>query len=206
FEAPLKLTEEGQIVFDFPEREKPTETNLMCPRCKERKLMKSQWYYECNFQCGFRIGHTVAQVPISEEIMQELFDTGKTKNKVVGFVSKAGNQFDTCLKFEDERIQFDFDNPGETPAGEPTQSVQPWLAEDSALKNVQEQQAEVREETMKSYEDENVESLQEVPEPAADDYWASLMAGAVNENAMNEEMDSMILSEQMLEDDGLPWN
>ena len=206
FEAPLKLTEEGQIVFDFPEREKPTETNLMCPRCKERKLMKSQWYYECNFQCGFRIGHTVAQVPISEEIMQELFDTGKTKNKVVGFVSKAGNQFDTCLKFEDERIQFDFDNPGETPAGEPAQSAQPWLAEDSALKNGQEQQADVREETMKSYGDDNVEPLQEAPEPAADDYWASLMAGAADENAMNEEMDSMILSEQMLEDDGLPWN
>ncbi len=155
FEAPLKLTEEGQIVFDFPERPKPTETNLMCPRCKEKKLFKSQWYYECNFQCGFRIGHTVAQVPISEEIMQELFTTGKTKNKVVGFVSKAGNQFDTCLKYEDERIQFDFDNPGESPA---------------------------------------------------DDYWASLMAGAADENALNEEVDSMLLSAQMLEDDGLPWN
>ncbi|MBQ6889400.1 MAG: topoisomerase C-terminal repeat-containing protein, partial [Lachnospiraceae bacterium] len=206
FEAPLKLTAEGQIVFDFPEREKPTETNLMCPRCKERKLMKSQWYYECNFQCGFRIGHTVAQVPISEEIMQELFDTGKTKNKVVGFVSKAGNQFDTCLKFEDERIQFDFDNPGETSAAEATQNAQPWLAEDATLKEGQEQQVKVREETMKSFEDENVESLQEAPEPAADDYWASLMAGAADENAMNEEMDSMILSEQMLEDDGLPWN
>ena len=206
FEAPLKLTAEGQIVFDFPEREKPVETNLMCPRCKERKLMKSQWYYECNFQCGFRIGHTVAQVPISEEIMQELFDTGKTKNKVVGFVSKAGNQFDTCLKFEDERIQFDFDNPGETSAAEATQNAQPWLAEDAALKEGQEQQVKVQEETMKSYEDENVEPLQEAPEPAADDYWASLMAGAADENAMNEEMDSMILSEQMLEDDGLPWN
>ncbi|MBQ3164124.1 MAG: topoisomerase C-terminal repeat-containing protein [Lachnospiraceae bacterium] len=206
FEAPLKLTAEGQIVFDFPEREKPVETNLMCPRCKERKLMKSQWYYECNFQCGFRIGHTVAQVPISEEIMQELFDTGKTKNKVVGFVSKAGNQFDTCLKFEDERIQFDFDNPGETSAAEATQNAQPWLAEDATLKEGQEQQVKVREETMKSFEDENVESLQEAPEPAADDYWASLMAGAADENAMNEEMDSMILSEQMLEDDGLPWN
>ena len=26
---------------------------------------------------------------------------------------KAGNVFDTCLKFEDDRISFDFDNPGE---------------------------------------------------------------------------------------------
>lgn len=179
FEAPLKLTGEGQIVFDFPEREKPTETRLMCPRCKEKKLMKSQWYYECNFQCGFRIGHTVAQVPISEEIMQELFTTGKTKNKVVGFVSKAGNQFDTCLKYEDERIQFDFDNPGETPA---------------AAGSVQ------------SMTSERIEPLQEAPEQASDDYWASLMAGATEENAMNEEMDSMILSGQLPEEDGLPWS
>ena len=41
FDAPLKLTEDGKIVFDFPEREQPTETGLMCPRCKEKKLMKT---------------------------------------------------------------------------------------------------------------------------------------------------------------------
>lgn len=173
FDAPLKLTGEGKIAFDFPEREKPAETKLMCPRCKTKKLFRSQWYYECDFQCGFRIGHTVAQVPISEEIMQELFDTGKTKNKVAGFVSKAGNQFDTCLKLEDERIQFDFDNPGETTAADTVQNAQP---------------------------------LTEATEQEPDDYWASLMAGAAEENAMNEEMDSMILSGEMLADDGLPWN
>lgn len=192
FEAPLKLTSEGQIVFDFPEREKPTETKLMCPRCKEKKLFKSQWYYECDFQCGFRIGHTVAQVPISEEIMQELFDTGKTKNKVVGFVSKAGNQFDTCLKFEDERIQFDFDNPGEPSAADTTQKEQPWLSEEA--NNTTNTLSDIP------------ELLNDAPEPAADDYWASLMAGAADENAMNEDMESLILSGQMLEDDGLPWN
>ena len=38
---------------------------------------------------------------------------GKTKKKITGFTSKAGNVFDTCLKFEDDRISFDFDNPGE---------------------------------------------------------------------------------------------
>ena len=161
--------------------------------------MKSQWYYECNFQCGFRIGHTVAQVPISEEIMHELFETGKTKNKVVGFVSKAGNQFDTCLKFEDERIQFDFDNPGESSAAETTQNAQPWLNEETA-------QSTEKENATQSVGTESIEPLQEAPEPAADDYWASLMAGAADENAMNEEMDSMILSGQMLEDDGLPWS
>ena len=50
---------------------------------------------------------------LTEEVMRELFETGKTAKKITGFVSKAGNQFDTCLKFDGERISFDFDNPGE---------------------------------------------------------------------------------------------
>lgn len=156
FEAPLKLTAEGQIVFDFPEREKPAETNLICPRCKEKKLFISQWYYECNFECGFRVGNTVAQVPISEEIMQELLTIGKTKNKVTGFISKAGKPFDACLRFEDERIQFDFDNQGELSAANTLQDKQPWLG----------------------------------AEPASDDYWDALLAGAPAENAINEEIQS----------------
>ena len=109
FDAPLKLTKEGQITFDFPEKPKPVETTVKCPRCGEF-LKKSQWYYECD--CGFRLGHTVAKVPLSEEIMKELLETGKTKEKVTGFTSKAGNVFDACLKYEDERISFDFDNQG----------------------------------------------------------------------------------------------
>ena len=109
FDAPLKLTKEGQITFDFPEKPKPVETTVKCPRCGEL-LKKSQWYYECD--CGFKVGHTVAKVPLSEAIIKELLETGKTKEKVTGFNSKAGNVFDACLKYEDERISFDFDNPG----------------------------------------------------------------------------------------------
>lgn len=112
FDAPLKLTKEGQITFDFPEKPKPVETTVKCPKCGEL-LKKSQWYYECD--CGFRLGHTVAKVPLSEEIIKELLETGKTKEKVTGFTSKAGNVFDACLKYEDERISFDFDNPGREP-------------------------------------------------------------------------------------------
>ncbi|MCI5493544.1 MAG: DNA topoisomerase [Lachnospiraceae bacterium] len=110
FDAPLKLTPEGQITFDFPEKPKPVETKLKCPKCG-LSLKKSQWYYEC--ECGFKISHTIAKVELSEEIMEELFTTGKTKAKVTGFTSRAGNTFDTCLKFEDDKISFDFDNPGE---------------------------------------------------------------------------------------------
>ena len=110
FDAPLKLTPEGQVTFDFPEKPKPVDTTLRCPKCGQF-MKKSQWYYEC--ECGFKAAHTVAKVTLDEATMQELFETGKTKKKITGFTSKAGNVFDTCLKFEDDRISFDFDNPGE---------------------------------------------------------------------------------------------
>ena len=109
FDAPLKLTEEGQITFDFPEKPKPVETTVLCPKC-QKSMLKSQWYYEC--ECGFKISHTIAKVELSEEIIKELFEKGKTKDKVIGFTSKTGNIFDACLKFEEDHISFDFDNPG----------------------------------------------------------------------------------------------
>ena len=115
FDAPLKLTEEGEIAFDFPEKPKPEETTVPCPKCG-KMLMKTQWRYEC--VCGFKIWHTVAKVELSEEVMKELLTTGKTKQKIAGFTSKAGNTFDTCLKYENDQISFDFDNPGEAPPKE----------------------------------------------------------------------------------------
>ena len=93
-----------------PKKPKPIETNVLCPKCG-RPLKKTQWKYEC--ECGFNVWHTVAKVELSEKILTELFTTGKTKKKVTRFTSKAGNVFDTCLKFENDQISFDFDNPGE---------------------------------------------------------------------------------------------
>lgn len=113
FDAPLKLTEDGQVTFDFPEKPKPVESNVECPKC-QNKMRKGQWQYEC--ECGFKLWHTVAKVELPEEIIIELLTTGKTKKKVIGFTSKAGNVFDTCLKYEDDTIKFDFDNPGEEEA------------------------------------------------------------------------------------------
>ena len=108
FDAPLKLTEDGRVTFDFPEKPAPVETKVTCPLCG-KLLKKSQWYYEC--ECGFKVSHTIAQVPISEEILTEILEHKRTKEKVTGFVSKAGNPFDAYLKYEDGKIQFDFNNP-----------------------------------------------------------------------------------------------
>lgn len=110
FDASLKLTEDGQVTFDFPEKPKPVESNVECPKC-QKKMMRGQWQYEC--ECGFKLWHTLAKVELPEETIIEVLTTGKTKKKVVGFTSKAGNVFDTCLKYEEDTIKFDFDNPGE---------------------------------------------------------------------------------------------
>ena len=110
FDAPLKLTEDGQVTFDFPEKPKPVDSNVPCPKCKTL-MKKGQWQYEC--ECGFKLWHTVAKVELPEEVIRELLTTGKTKKKITGFTSKAGNVFDTCLKYEDDTIKFDFENPGE---------------------------------------------------------------------------------------------
>ena len=109
FEAPLKLTIEGNVTFDFPEKPKPVASGIDCPKCG-LKLMKGQWQYEC--ECGYKLWHIVAKVPLSEETILELLTTGKTKEKINGFTSKAGNVFDACLKYEEDTIKFDFDNPG----------------------------------------------------------------------------------------------
>ena len=148
FDAPLKLTKEGQITFDFPEKPKPVETTVKCPKCGGL-LKKSQWYYECD--CGFRLGHTVAKVPLSEEIIKELLENGKTKEKVTGFTSKAGNVFDSCLKYEDERISFDFDHPGR----EPLQKQ-----ETEGLSDVQEREMQTQEQQSRQVEQSDTETQQ----------------------------------------------
>ena len=106
FSAGLKLTDEGRVAFDFPEREAPEESTVACPKCN-RKLMRDSRTYTC--ECGYRLWRTIAGVTLPDEIVTELLTTGRTKARVTGFTSKAGNTFDTCLKYEEDSIRFDFD-------------------------------------------------------------------------------------------------
>lgn len=105
FDAALKLND-GRVEFDFPERPKPEETGLVCPKCGG-KIMKNQWSYEC--ECGFRLQRVVAQVDLPVEAIEQLLTKGRTKDRITGFVSKSGNTFDTVLKLDEEGIKFDFD-------------------------------------------------------------------------------------------------
>jgi len=105
FTAPLKLTDEGQVAFDFPEKPAPVETDLDCPKCG-KKLKKSEWYYEC--ECGFKLRRVVAQVELNEDVVRELLSDGRTAEKLGGFVSRSGSTFEAALKLADGKIEFDF--------------------------------------------------------------------------------------------------
>ncbi len=185
FDAPLKLTKEGQITFDFPEKPKPVETTVKCPKCGEL-LKKSQWYYECD--CGFKVGHTVAKVPLSEAIIKELLETGKTKEKVTGFNSKAGNVFDACLKYEDERISFDFDNPGsqslQKQETEGQSEVQTAVQENGAQQMQQAEQGGTETQQAEQNAVQSKQSQRTDSEPdGADDFYAAM----ANEAAVFQE-------------------
>lgn len=104
FDASLVLRD-GQIGFDFGENE-VNESSILCPKCANNKLKVDNRSYFCD--CGFRIYHTVAKVRLDEEKIVELLSLKRTKMKVTGMVGKSGKSFDSVLKYEDERISFDF--------------------------------------------------------------------------------------------------
>ena len=110
--------------------------------------MKTQWKYEC--ECGFEVWHTIAKVELTEEIMTELLTTGKTKNKVAGFTSKAGNIFDSCLKYENGQISFDFDNPGEADPAAESKKAENAGVQSSEIQNAGMQRAGVQNSEMQS--------------------------------------------------------
>ena len=151
FDAPLRLGKEGRIEFDFPEKEQPVDSNVACPKCS--KLMKkAQWNYEC--ECGFKLSHTVAQVPLSEAVIIELLTKGHTTNKVDGFTSKTGNLFDAHLKYEDDKIVFDFtyeesnnENAGQQVADSVHEDVSGFINSNDGGNMAEEQQANTNKES-----------------------------------------------------------
>lgn len=95
-----------------------SEIQFECPVCHE-KLLDKGWGYSCrNWKkdgsgCNFSIPKKIAGKKLSDKVIGELLDTGKSKSKLKGFKSKAGNKFDAFLKCSEEdgkaKISFDFD-------------------------------------------------------------------------------------------------
>lgn len=106
FSARLKLNENNEIVFDFPE---PVESEVICPSCG-KKMKRAEYRMEC--ECGLRFGHTIASLKLSDTVINEILSNKRTAKKVTGFVGKSGSEFSSVLKWEDNQIRFDFDLEG----------------------------------------------------------------------------------------------
>ena len=84
-----------------------------CPKCGKDIIdsPKSKSYFCSGYKdgCDFSIWKTIAGKNISKTIAKELIKTGKTKDKVEGFKSKAGKDFNCKLKLDDDfKVSFDF--------------------------------------------------------------------------------------------------
>lgn len=106
FSASLKLSQDGNITFDFGEGE-TVETELACPKCN-KKLNKNLKNYFCD--CKFRIPAVIAGKELEEAVINELLTQRRTTEKIQGFTAKSGNLFEAYLKMsEDDRVVFDFE-------------------------------------------------------------------------------------------------
>ena len=153
-------------------------------------MKKGQWQYEC--ECGFKLWHTVAKVELSEEIIIELLTTGKTRQKVTGFTSKAGNVFDTCLKYEDEQIKFDFDNPGEQ------SFIDEIEMEDKEAQNASVKPLEELKDTAQELQKERSEEATEISDATDDEFmYLQQMAEYVEEENLMVDEELLALAHEM---------
>ena len=116
FDAKLGLAknEEGKVTgikFVFENEDKLME-NLKCPKCGS-SIIKGHMGYRCASYsreeegCKFFVGK-IAGVELSEEQITKLL-TDKETDKIGGFISKKGSNFEAKLKFDENfNIVFDF--------------------------------------------------------------------------------------------------
>ena len=93
FAASIKLSDDNEVSFDFPEREDTDSSEPVdwtgkeslgpCPKCSSR-VFETEQAYVCekavgpDKSCDFRSGRMILQRPIPREQMQKLLATGKT--------------------------------------------------------------------------------------------------------------------------------
>ena len=117
FSAVLKL-DNGKAIFEDIEYENQLNeiTNPVgevvgkCPKC-DGNIITTRFGYGCERYkdgCKFTIGGTICGREIAKEEVTSILTNGKTE-KLTGFVSKAGNNFDAVLKLdENKRVVFEF--------------------------------------------------------------------------------------------------
>lgn len=96
--------------FEQEQKQIEEKVNLgTCPKCKHGEVKKFNKLASCqNEACDFKIWTTLAQKKLSDTVLKELIEHGKTTKKVKGFKGKK-RSFDANLKLENYLVVFDFD-------------------------------------------------------------------------------------------------
>lgn len=103
FDAKLKLNDKGMVEFDFSIDEKDI---ILCPKCKNT-MINNDSICKCE-KCDIVIFKNVSGKKLSNTVIKQLLNKDKT-NKMKGFKSKTGKEFEAALKLNDKgRVEFDF--------------------------------------------------------------------------------------------------
>jgi DNA topoisomerase III len=124
------LTNKRDVGFEFEKREPKTKRERKpktpatkidftskdavgeCPKCGG-KIVETETSYICErshaarASCKFKLSKTILGRDIPREQAQKLLTAGKT-DLLDGFISKRGRPFSAYLKFEDEKVSFEF--------------------------------------------------------------------------------------------------
>ncbi|MBM7854922.1 DNA topoisomerase-3 [Desulfohalotomaculum tongense] len=108
FDAVLKLSGEGKVEFDFPQRN--IEPLGKCPLCGKNVVEGKKGYGCSGYKegCKFVIWKEIAGKKITAKQAKDLLKKGKT-GIIKGFKSKAGKKFDAALVMENGKVGFEFD-------------------------------------------------------------------------------------------------
>jgi len=80
-----------------------------CPICHKNIYENNKSYCCEDKACGFVIWKQICGKKLSNAIIKELIDKGKTK-VIKGLKSKSGKSFSASLIIKDKKVQLDFGN------------------------------------------------------------------------------------------------
>lgn len=104
---PIEFDEE---LNTLSEQKKESENVTKCPSCQKGYIVKKKSFYGCTEYkngCEFTLPSTLLDKKLSEMVIKDLCDNHKT-NKIKGFVSKKGKNFEARLLLVDNELKFDF--------------------------------------------------------------------------------------------------
>lgn len=104
FSAKLNLNDDYEVEFIFEDN-----NDINCPMCNNGAMIDRGQFYGCsNYpDCKFTVSKEICSKKINEDILKNLCNNGET-NKLKGFTSKKGNDFEAKLVLEKRDIEFEF--------------------------------------------------------------------------------------------------